>query len=220
MAYLELSHINKEFAKAAAVNDFNLSAEQGEFISFLGPSGCGKTTTLRMIAGFELPTSGKIQIDGKDLTLVSPNKRNVGMVFQSYALFPNMTVAGNIAYGLKVSGKPNAEIKHSVDGLSVDLEPVAHLHQSLLLQHRNRAVRARRDVQVQVAAFGHRFHQQMDQVSLAQVVFQPLQPIIGPVAAADAAGLRTTWRGAALLTRPPSKRRRRACRGSRCRSGH
>jgi putative spermidine/putrescine transport system ATP-binding protein len=115
MAYLELSHINKEFAKAAAVNDFNLSAEQGEFISFLGPSGCGKTTTLRMIAGFELPTTGKIQIDGRDLTFMPPNKRNVGMVFQSYALFPNMTVAGNIAYGLKVSGKPSAEIKQRVD---------------------------------------------------------------------------------------------------------
>ena len=115
MAYLELSHINKEFAKAVAVNDFNLSAEQGEFVSFLGPSGCGKTTTLRMIAGFELPTTGKIQIDGKDLTFVPPNKRNVGMVFQSYALFPNMTVAGNIAYGLKVAGKPNAEIKQRVD---------------------------------------------------------------------------------------------------------
>ncbi len=115
MAYLELSHINKEFAKAVAVNDFNLSAEQGEFVSFLGPSGCGKTTTLRMIAGFELPTSGKIQIDGKDLTLVSPSKRNVGMVFQSYALFPNMTVAGNIAYGLRMAGKPKAEIKQRVD---------------------------------------------------------------------------------------------------------
>ncbi len=115
MSYLELSNINKEFAKAVAVNDFNLSAEQGEFVSFLGPSGCGKTTTLRMIAGFELPTSGKIQIDGKDLTFAPPNKRNVGMVFQSYALFPNMTVAGNIAYGLKVAGKPRTEIKQRVD---------------------------------------------------------------------------------------------------------
>ncbi|MGA7193580.1 MAG: ABC transporter ATP-binding protein [Anaerolineales bacterium] len=117
MAYLELSNINKEFAKAVAVNDFNLSAEQGEFISFLGPSGCGKTTTLRMIAGFELPTSGKIQIDGKDLTLVPPNKRNVGMVFQSYALFPNMTVAGNIGYGLRMIGKPKAEINQRVKEL-------------------------------------------------------------------------------------------------------
>ena len=97
MAFLELSHVQKSFSDKSAVEDFNLSAEQGEFVSFLGPSGCGKTTTLRMIAGFELPTSGKIQIDGKDLTFVPPNKRNVGMVFQSYALFPNMTVAGNIA---------------------------------------------------------------------------------------------------------------------------
>ena len=92
------------------VDDFNLSAEQGEFISFLGPSGCGKTTTLRMIAGFELPTSGNITLDGKDMTTVPPNKRNVGMVFQSYALFPNMTVAENIGYGLKMAGKPKAEI--------------------------------------------------------------------------------------------------------------
>jgi putative spermidine/putrescine transport system ATP-binding protein len=88
MGFLELTHIHKKFSGALAVEDFNLVAEQGEFISFLGPSGCGKTTTLRMIAGFELPTSGTITISGQDLTLVPPNKRNVGMVFQSYALFP------------------------------------------------------------------------------------------------------------------------------------
>src|SRR5271157_4109147 len=114
MAFLELSHVNKFFSEATAVDDFNLSAEQGEFVSFLGPSGCGKTTTLRMIAGFELPTSGKIEIEGKDLTFVPPNKRNVGMVFQSYALFPNMTVAGNIAYGLRMAGKPKAEINQRI----------------------------------------------------------------------------------------------------------
>ena len=114
MAFLELSHVNKFFSEATAVDDFNLSAEQGEFVSFLGPSGCGKTTTLRMIAGFELPTSGKIEIEGKDLTFVPPNKRNVGMVFQSYALFPNMTVAGNIAYGLRMAGKPRAEINQRI----------------------------------------------------------------------------------------------------------
>ncbi len=114
MAFLELSHVNKFFSEATAVDDFNLSAEQGEFVSFLGPSGCGKTTTLRMIAGFELPTSGKIEIEGKDLTFVPPNKRNVGMVFQSYALFPNMTVAGNIAYGLRMAGKPRVEINQRI----------------------------------------------------------------------------------------------------------
>ena len=114
MAYLELTDVHKSFTGTSAVFDFNLAAEQGEFISFLGPSGCGKTTTLRMIAGFELPTSGKVTLDGKDLTFVPPNKRNVGMVFQSYALFPNMNVAENIGYGLKVAGKSKADIKQRV----------------------------------------------------------------------------------------------------------
>ncbi|MBK9927073.1 MAG: ABC transporter ATP-binding protein [Anaerolineales bacterium] len=115
MSFLKLTHIHKSFADMPAVEDFNLSAEQGEFVSFLGPSGCGKTTTLRMIAGFELPTSGKITIADQDLTYVAPNKRNVGMVFQSYALFPNMTIADNIGYGLKVVGKTKAEINKRVD---------------------------------------------------------------------------------------------------------
>jgi putative spermidine/putrescine transport system ATP-binding protein len=110
MGFLELTHVRKEFPGSVAVEDFNLNANQGEFISFLGPSGCGKTTTLRMIAGFELPTSGKIFIDGHDLTFVPPNKRKVGMVFQSYALFPNMTIADNIGYGLRVAGKSKTEI--------------------------------------------------------------------------------------------------------------
>jgi putative spermidine/putrescine transport system ATP-binding protein len=116
MSYLELSHIHKTFgAGKAVVDDFNLSAASGEFVSFLGPSGCGKTTTLRMIAGFELPTAGQITLAGDDLTFVPPNKRNVGMVFQSYALFPNMTVAENIGYGLKVAGKSKKEIQPRVD---------------------------------------------------------------------------------------------------------
>jgi putative spermidine/putrescine transport system ATP-binding protein len=114
MSYLELKNIRKEFAGTVAVEDFNLIAEQGEFISFLGPSGCGKTTTLRMVAGFELPTSGSITLFGQDLTYVPPNKRKVGMVFQSYALFPNMTVAENIGYGLRVSGRPRADINQRV----------------------------------------------------------------------------------------------------------
>jgi putative spermidine/putrescine transport system ATP-binding protein len=115
MSYLELSHVHKSFSGTTAVEDFNLSIAQGEFISFLGPSGCGKTTTLRMVAGFELPTAGQITLDGKDLTFLPPNKRNVGMVFQSYALFPNMTVAENIGYGLKVAGKSKMEMKPRVD---------------------------------------------------------------------------------------------------------
>ena len=115
MSFLTLSHVNKIFNDMPAVEDFNLSAEQGEFVSFLGPSGCGKTTTLRMIAGFELPTSGKITIAEQDLTFVPPNKRHVGMVFQSYALFPNMTVAENIGYGLKVASRPKPEIAQRVE---------------------------------------------------------------------------------------------------------
>ena len=117
MAFLELTGVQKAFGDVAAVLDFNLATEKGEFVSFLGPSGCGKTTTLRMIAGFEKPTAGTITIDGKDITYTSPNQRNVGMVFQSYALFPNMTVAGNIGFGLKVRKRPKAEIDRKVGEL-------------------------------------------------------------------------------------------------------
>jgi putative spermidine/putrescine transport system ATP-binding protein len=117
MAFLELTGIQKRFGDVAAVLDFNLAAERGEFVSFLGPSGCGKTTTLRMIAGFEQPTGGTITVNGTDITHRSPNQRNVGMVFQSYALFPNMTVAGNIGFGLKVRKRPKAEIDRRVGEL-------------------------------------------------------------------------------------------------------
>jgi putative spermidine/putrescine transport system ATP-binding protein len=115
VAYLELSNVYKSFGAGIAVEDFNLEAERGEFVSFLGPSGCGKTTTLRMIAGFETPTSGSIKVEGADITRVPPNARRIGMVFQSYALFPNMTVAQNIAFGLKVARKPASETKARVD---------------------------------------------------------------------------------------------------------
>ncbi len=116
MTFLALTNVRKVFPNATtpAVDNFNLKVERGEFISFLGPSGCGKTTTLRMVAGFEFPTAGAITIDGKDITGVRPNQRNIGMVFQSYALFPNMTVADNIGFGLKVKGTPKAEIKQRV----------------------------------------------------------------------------------------------------------
>ena len=118
MAYLELSHVRKAFVGGTvAVEDFSLSAEKGEFVSFLGPSGCGKTTTLRMIAGFERPTSGTITLDGRDITDVSPNQRNVGMVFQSYALFPNMTVADNVAFGLTIRKRPKDQVASRVEEL-------------------------------------------------------------------------------------------------------
>jgi putative spermidine/putrescine transport system ATP-binding protein len=118
MGFLELAGVRKEFAGGVvAVAGFDLDAERGEFVSFLGPSGCGKTTTLRMIAGFEMPTDGSIRIDGRDVTNVAPNKRNVGMVFQSYALFPNMTVKDNIAFGLKLRGTPGDKVKARVGEL-------------------------------------------------------------------------------------------------------
>jgi putative spermidine/putrescine transport system ATP-binding protein len=117
MTFLELKDIRKSYGDVAAVEDFNLAAERGEFVSFLGPSGCGKTTTLRMIAGFEEPTGGTINVDGTDITYRPPNKRNVGMVFQSYALFPNMTVADNIGFGLKVRGRAGGQIRTRVGEL-------------------------------------------------------------------------------------------------------
>ena len=114
MSFLTLADISKVFRDTQAVMDFNLDVTRGEFVSFLGPSGCGKTTTLRMIAGFETPTTGSITINGEDVTYRPPNRRNVGMVFQSYALFPNLTVAGNIGFGLKVAKRPAAEIQNTV----------------------------------------------------------------------------------------------------------
>src|SRR4029077_1772228 len=112
MTFLELQGIQKQFpGGTVAVEDFNLAAEKGEFVSFLGPSGCGKTTTLRMIAGFERPTAGTITIAGNDITNKPANRRNVGMVFQSYALFPNMSVADNIGFGLRVRKRPKDQIR-------------------------------------------------------------------------------------------------------------
>jgi putative spermidine/putrescine transport system ATP-binding protein len=115
MAFLEIENVQKRFAQTTAVEQFELEVERGEFVSFLGPSGCGKTTTLRMIAGFESPSSGTIRINGADVTHKRPNQRDVGMVFQAYALFPNMTVAQNVGFGLKVAKKPAVEIKQRVD---------------------------------------------------------------------------------------------------------
>ena len=117
MGFLTLTGIRKQFGSTVAVQDFNLDADRGEFVSFLGPSGCGKTTTLRMIAGFETPSAGKIQIDGDDVTYKPANRRDIGMVFQSYALFPNMTVADNVGFGLRVRKRPSSQIKKRVDEL-------------------------------------------------------------------------------------------------------
>jgi len=109
MAFLELTNLEKVFGANRVVKDFTLGIEKGEFVSLLGPSGCGKTTVLRMVAGFETPTSGRIRIDGQDVTGQRTNQRAIGMMFQAYALFPNMTVADNVAFGLKVKGVARAE---------------------------------------------------------------------------------------------------------------
>ncbi|GEO83843.1 MULTISPECIES: ABC transporter ATP-binding protein [Alphaproteobacteria] len=110
MTFLTLTNIQKSFGAVKVVHDFNMSINKGEFVSFLGPSGCGKTTILRMVAGFEDPTGGTIVIDDKDQSRLKSNQRNIGMVFQAYALFPNMNVFDNVAFGLKVAGKPKDEI--------------------------------------------------------------------------------------------------------------
>ena len=110
MSFLNISHLEKSFGANRVVKDFSLSVEKGEFISLLGPSGCGKTTVLRMVAGFEEPTAGAITIGGANVVGKRPNQRNIGMVFQAYALFPNLTVAGNVGFGLKIKGRPKAEI--------------------------------------------------------------------------------------------------------------
>jgi putative spermidine/putrescine transport system ATP-binding protein len=120
MAFLDLRQLRKSFGSAAVVQDFSLGIEKGEFVTFLGPSGCGKTTVLRMIAGFETPTSGAVAIGGVDVTSAPAARRRIGMVFQSYALFPNMTVADNIAFGLKIAKKAESEIKARV-GEMLDL---------------------------------------------------------------------------------------------------
>lgn len=107
---IEISHVSKQFGDFKAVDDANFGIRQGEFFSMLGPSGCGKTTTLRMIAGFEQPTSGEVRLDGKDVSKVPPYKRNVNTVFQNYALFPHMTVFDNIAFGPRSTKAPKGEI--------------------------------------------------------------------------------------------------------------
>jgi len=114
MAFLDIEHLEKSYGPTKVVKDFNLGVDKGEFVSFLGPSGCGKTTTLRMVAGFETPSQGAIRINGKDMLRLRPNQRNIGMVFQSYALFPNLTVAQNVAFGLKVSGADRGMIAERV----------------------------------------------------------------------------------------------------------
>lgn len=111
---LQLKHITKNFDDTGVLRGIDLDINRAEFITLLGSSGCGKTTTLRIIAGLEIPDEGNVILEGQDITLLEPNKRNVNTVFQNYALFPHMTVEDNIGYGLKIKKTPRAEIEAKV----------------------------------------------------------------------------------------------------------
>ena len=125
LVVINLNGIQVKFGDFLALKNIDLDVEKGEFFTLLGPSGCGKTTTLRTITGFIIPNSGTVKVDGKDITHLEIEKRNIGMVFQNYALFPTMSVYENIAFGLKVKKVPKAEIKLKVDEIAhkVELEP-------------------------------------------------------------------------------------------------
>lgn len=114
MALIELIDISKSFGGEKVLDEFDLKIEENEFITLLGPSGCGKTTTLRILGGFEKPDTGRVMFRGEDITDLSPNKRQINTVFQKYALFPNMNIADNIAFGLKISGKSKDYIRDKV----------------------------------------------------------------------------------------------------------
>jgi iron(III) transport system ATP-binding protein len=134
MASIKIENVQKAFGKVIAVDHLNLEIKDGEFFTFLGPSGCGKTTTLRMIAGFYYPTKGVVRFGDKDMTRVPPEKRNTGMVFQNYALFPHMTVFENVAFGLRVRKVASGELKARVQDVlrKVRLEQYAERQVSQL----------------------------------------------------------------------------------------
>ena len=115
MSYLKFEHVKKVYnKKVVAVKEFDLEIEEGEFIAFLGPSGCGKTTTLRMIAGLESVTEGDIILDGKSIIHLEPKDRHISMIFQSYAVWPHMSVYDNVAYALKLKKQSKEEIDRTV----------------------------------------------------------------------------------------------------------
>ena len=117
MAFLELQGLHRNFGPVKALNGIEVQLGQGEFLSLLGPSGCGKTTALRLVAGFDRPDAGRIVVDGKDVTRVAPSKRDMGMVFQAYSLFPNMTAAQNVEFGLKIRGNAREDRRKRVHDL-------------------------------------------------------------------------------------------------------
>jgi len=117
VTFLQLENLHRDFGTVKALNGINISLGEGEFLSLLGPSGCGKTTALRLVAGFDRPNQGRILVDGKDVTNVAPNKRDMGMVFQAYSLFPNMTARQNVEFGLKIRGQHKHDRGKRVDDL-------------------------------------------------------------------------------------------------------
>ena len=125
-AFVRLVDLSKQFDDTQVVSSVSLDIKRGEILTLLGPSGCGKTTTLRMLAGLETPTSGRVIVGGEDVTMLSPHRRNVGLVFQGYALFPHMTVCENIAFGLRERKFPKAEIRDRVRH-SLEMVKLAHL---------------------------------------------------------------------------------------------
>lgn len=112
---IRIDNLTKSFDGELILDEFSLTIHENEFVTLLGPSGCGKTTTLRILAGFEKPDSGKVIFDGEDITNIPANERNINTVFQKYALFPHMTVAENIAFGLKIKNKPSDYIEHKIN---------------------------------------------------------------------------------------------------------
>jgi putative spermidine/putrescine transport system ATP-binding protein len=126
LPHLIVRNVSKRFGTTTVLDRVDLTIRRGELVTLLGPSGCGKTTLLRAIAGLAQPDQGQVELAGRDITLVPPHRRNVGVVFQSYALFPHLTVAGNIAFGLKVRGRARAEIEAAVER-ALSLVKLEHL---------------------------------------------------------------------------------------------
>ncbi|HEU5363857.1 MAG TPA: ABC transporter ATP-binding protein [Gaiellaceae bacterium] len=117
MSYLQLESLHRHFGPVKALNGIDISLGEGEFLSLLGPSGCGKTTALRLVAGFDRPNQGRVLVEGRDITGVAPNKRDMGMVFQAYSLFPNMTARQNVEFGLKIRGRDRSSRSKRVEEL-------------------------------------------------------------------------------------------------------
>jgi putative spermidine/putrescine transport system ATP-binding protein len=114
VAHVEIQELRREFGSFVALHGIDLALEEGEFVSLLGPSGCGKTTALRLVAGFDRPNAGRVLVDGRDMTRVPPNRRDMGMVFQAYSLFPNMTAAQNVEFGLRIRKRARADRRAKV----------------------------------------------------------------------------------------------------------